>query len=159
MKINEAVIAGAAGTTAFTLFSYLASLSTMENFREPELLGKILNRTIPGLPESESKLAGWLSHYLVGIGFAMIYLHFIKTKKIPPSMIHGAIAGALSGVPASVIWNFVLKKHPFPPRKRTYSFYLQLLIGHAIFGSVCFGIFKSQSRLNHNNYCEISRQP
>ncbi|CAN5244253.1 hypothetical protein BH11BAC5_BH11BAC5_08060 [soil metagenome] len=145
MKGSSIFIAAIAGTTAFTLFSYLASVLFKEDFKEPELLGEMIDRVTPGMAEEQSMFTGWLIHYVTGLGFAAAYQQLIQITGIRPTVFNGMLAGAASGYPASFIWHKTLQLHPLPPRKRSLSFHLQLIAGHAIFGGVIFGVF---SRLN-----------
>ncbi len=144
MDTKKIIAAGIAGTTAFTLFSYLMSVACDEDFREPELIGKMLNRLPTDLSKKQSRLAGWISHYLVGIAFAATYKLIIEKTQIKPSIKNGLITGALSGYPASLTWDKALQLHPAPPRKRSLFYYGQLVIGHAIFGAVAFTVLKQK---------------
>lgn len=140
MEANDIIVAGITGTAAFTLFSYMASKVFDEKFEEPELLGKMIDRVTPAMEKEQAKFTGWLVHYLVGIGFAEAYKQLIHITDIKPSVCNGILTGAITGLPASLIWDTAFKNHPAPPRKRSFSYCLQLITGHAIFGAVIFGI-------------------
>ncbi|MEO5942585.1 MAG: hypothetical protein ABIP30_05335 [Ferruginibacter sp.] len=45
MKGSRIILAGIAGTTIFTLFSYLATALLDEDFKQPKLLGKLIYRS------------------------------------------------------------------------------------------------------------------
>ena len=70
MKAAHILIAGIAGTSAFTLFSYIVSLKQKKNFREPELLGDMVDTTVPEISTGTARSTGWLIHYLTGAGFS-----------------------------------------------------------------------------------------
>ncbi|MEO7444634.1 MAG: hypothetical protein ABIT96_12585 [Ferruginibacter sp.] len=142
MKANEIMLAGVAGTTAFTLFSIGASHVCNENFEEPELLGDMIYPLTP-LRKKPAKLTGWVTHYLVGIALAAFYKIILQSSRYKPTISSGLLAGAITGYPASLVWDAVLRVHPQPARPRTTSFYVQLTIGHAILGAVIFAVFKS----------------
>lgn len=142
MKITDTIIAGIAATTAFSLFSYLASYAADEKFQEPELIGEMANRLPNDLSENQARFAGWLSHYILGIGFASAYQQLVSVTNIKPSIGNGVIAGALSGFPASLAWDNAFKMHPLAPNKRTLPYYFQLVVGHALFGAVCMGVLQ-----------------
>ncbi|CAN5794288.1 hypothetical protein BH11BAC3_BH11BAC3_12960 [soil metagenome] len=146
MKANDIIIAGVAGTTAFTFFSFIASKIFNEKFIEPELLGKMLVRAKPSLEKQTALFTGWLIHYLIGISFTAVYKKFLVAENIKPSAQNGAVTGAVSGCFASLIWDAAFKIHPLPPRKRNFSYYLQLTIGHAIFGTTVFMVLQHMKR-------------
>src|SRR6187402_1545068 len=102
MKKIEIIAGGIAGTTAFTLFSYLLSKKTGKNFKEPELIGKMINRSVDGADKDTSQFAGWLSHYLIGISFAAAYKELVDKTGMKPSVTNGIIVGAVSGFPAAL---------------------------------------------------------
>jgi hypothetical protein len=96
----------------------------------------------PKLSKMQSQFTGWLIHYAIGIGFAAAYKQLLNLTGAKPTIVNGVIAGAITGYPASLVWDTTMKKHPLPPRKRNISFYLQLTAGHAIFGAVIFSLYK-----------------
>ena len=138
MRSAYIIAAGIAGTSAFTLFSYLSSKLSGRNFKQPELIGKMIKRTDIDLDKNESQFAGWLMHYLIGIAFAGAYEELIKVTGIKPSIKNGAIMGALSGFPASATWHTSLEMHPAAPRKSNFEYYVELFLGHVVFGATCF---------------------
>lgn len=123
MKGKEIIIACIAGTTAFTMFSYVASAIFKENFKEPELLGNTIDTATPEMHEEQSQFTGWLIHHATGIGFAAVYNQLLQITGIRPTIAKDIITGAMTGYPASFIWDTTLKVHPLPPRKRSLSFY------------------------------------
>ena len=147
-------MAALAGTTAFTFFSYLVSKTMNKDFKEPELLGKMVERVTPELGEKESQFTGWLIHYLTGIAFVGAYKLLIDITGIKPSAGNGMVIGATSGLPAALIWDTALKLHPAPPRKPSANYYLHLGLGHMILGATSFfvlGLFDTRKKPMH--YC------
>jgi hypothetical protein len=144
MKLSNAVLAGIAGTTAFTVFSYIVAEQSNRSYKQPKLIGKMIDRSSPELDRKQAEFTGWLTHYLIGIGFAMIYKQIIDASGIKPRPRNGAIAGAISGIPAALAWHTTLKLHHKPPRKTTWDYYAELVMGHIVFGATCFWIFKKR---------------
>lgn len=142
MNVKEIVLAGIAGTTAFTIFSYIISKATGENFKEPQLLGRMIEDVTPNADEPESQFSGWLLHYLIGVGFSTSYKMLLKLTPMKPTITNGAIVGAASAIPAVASWHSALSVHPTPPRDKTVDYFLQLSIGHIIFGMASFWVFK-----------------
>lgn len=140
--VKNALLASAAGTTAFTAFSYLAASLFNKKFEEPKLLGTMINRLDVEMDRKESQVSGWMLHYVTGILFVLIYQRMLKQKNIPVTIGNGAVAGLLSAAPASLIWHIALEAHPSPPRKSSLAYYTQLAIGHAIFGAVSFAVLR-----------------
>jgi hypothetical protein len=96
-KSSNLVATGAAGTTMMTLFSYVVSLAADKNFSEPEHLGTLINRLVPGNSKKTNQVASWVAHYAVGLIFVLPYHELWKTGKIKKTVANGIILGALSG--------------------------------------------------------------
>lgn len=135
-KTENTLLSASAGTTAMTLFSYLVSLTARENFSEPEHLGTMMHRLVPGSSKQASQAAGWGAHYAVGMLFVLAYQELWKTGKIKKSIKNGIILGALSGAFALLVWKTTMKSHPAPPWIDFTKFYMQLVPAHIVF-AVC----------------------
>lgn len=142
MNLKDATLAGVAGTTAFTTFSYLAADIFNKKFKEPELLGTMIDRVTPALDKKESQFSGWMLHYITGIGFAAACQYILEQTDTKPNIQKGVVAGLLSALPGSLMWHTAFKIHPAPPRKESLAYYTQLTIGHAIFGAVSFAMLR-----------------
>jgi hypothetical protein len=137
MTKNENTLASAtAGTTLMTLFSYLVSLAADKNFSEPEHLGTMIHRFMPGKSKKATQLAGWGMHYAVGLLFVLAYRELWLTGKIKKTIANGLILGLLSGALAVLAWKATLKAHPAPPWMDFTQFYIQLVPAHVVF-AVC----------------------
>ena len=123
-----------AATSAMTLFSYVYSLVTKDNSREPELLGKLMHRLFPGNSKSAAKFSGWVTHYGVGLLFAELYGQIWQRSGMNPNPGTGLVFGGLSGIAAILIWKFTLTVHPFAPVLDFDSFALNLFLAHFVFG-------------------------
>lgn len=136
MKTKATLVAGVTGTTFMTLFSYLVSLAADKNFSEPEHLGTLMHRLVPGSSKKTTQLVGWSAHYAVGLLFVLAYQELWKTGKIKKTVTNGIILGTLSGAMAVLIWKATMKTHPAPPWIDFTNYYMQLVPAHIVF-AVC----------------------
>lgn len=122
------------GTSLMTLFSYIMTYEVKEQFREPQLLNELINRSdIFGV--ENSRLAGWFLHYGVGTIFVIIY-HFVwKYSLIGPSLSSGTILGFVSGLIGITGWYFVFRIHHNPPAVDIGDYFIHLIVAHIIFGA------------------------
>jgi hypothetical protein len=135
-QVAKIIIAGSAGTSAMTIFSYALSEVRDTNFKEPVLLAKMIaNLNVP-IKKEDTRLQGWLLHYGVGIFFAFTYRHFLKEIRPLDKVKAGLIIGALTGVFGMSVWRLTFLLHPKPPVTNYRRFYGQLLVAHVIFGVV-----------------------
>jgi hypothetical protein len=134
MKLNKIIPVGITATTFMTLYSYILSEMKEEHFKEPEILGKLLQNLMPAIRKEFAKAAGWEIHYLVGLLFAAIYIYLWQVKKIKPTLQNGLLFGGVSGLIAVTVWKAVLKLHPDPPHLKYKRYYLQLIPAHIVFG-------------------------
>lgn len=119
-----------------TLFSYLVSLAEKKNFSEPEHLGTLMHRLVPGSSKKMTQAAGWGAHYAVGLLFVLAYQELWTSGKLKKSLSNGLILGVLSGALAVWVWKATLKSHPAPPWIDFTKFYIQLVPAHIVF-AVC----------------------
>ena len=142
MKANEVFIPAITGTSFMTLFSYIAGEIEDENFSEPDLLSKLYNRIDSNVSTQTSKIAGWNTHYLIGVAFALIYAELWHKMKLRPGIKHGLAVGAISGVTAIAAWATFFKLHPAPPGIHFKKYYAQLWVAHIMFGIVAALTYK-----------------
>jgi hypothetical protein len=135
--------AGVMGTNAMTAFSYLVSEEKNRQFREPELLEKLLARLAPQTNDRLASAFGWAAHYSVGVGFTTIYHSLWRQKKNRPSLFGGILLGGISGLLGVAVWSTVFYIHPDPPKINYKRFYAHLLAAHLIFGGVAALTYKS----------------
>jgi hypothetical protein len=88
-KAANIVSSATAGITMMTLFSYLVSLAADKNFSEPEHLGTLIHRLVPGNSKKMTQVAGWGAHYAVGLLFVLTYQELWKTGRIKKSIRNG----------------------------------------------------------------------
>jgi hypothetical protein len=134
MKTGNILISAIVGTSAMTIFSYLVSNSKNKNFREPEVLGKLIKALPPNISKDTAQLTGWGLHYTIGLAFVACYNEIWKQTKIKPSLTSGVLMGAASGVVGILGWKLMFKAHPNPPAKNLKPFFGHLLLAHIVFG-------------------------
>ncbi|PKQ43627.1 hypothetical protein [Confluentibacter flavum] len=134
IQIGKTLISAIVGTTAMTLFSYLVSESKNKNFREPQIMGQLVER----LPTSDSKesahMAGWGMHYATGILFMLIYIKLLEKTGAKPTLTSGALLGVTSGLAGILGWKGMFEGHPNPPAKNLKAFFGHLMLAHVVFG-------------------------
>lgn len=134
MQTGKILISALVGTSAMTLFSYLVSESKNKNFREPEVLGDLVERLPNTNSTKASQLVGWGLHYAIGTLFVAGYDKLWAKTKVTPSLTSGALLGAASGVVGVIGWKLMFKAHPHPPAKKLKPFFGHLMLAHMVFG-------------------------
>lgn len=133
MDTKKVIAAALTSTSLMTLFSEAVSKVKGSNYNEAQILGELLNRITP-LNKKQAQAAGWLGHYAVGVGFAAVYAAYLKENRRKPTLLNGAIYGALSGLAGAAIWHATFKAHPNPPGVDLKNYYKQLVLAHVVFG-------------------------
>ena len=127
--IEKVLLPSTSATSAMTLFSYVVSSLTGQQFREPVLLNHFFNDT-----QQRSAARGWWLHYLVGLSFALVYqLLWKRFVRLPPTP-DGLSYGALGGLIGILGWRITFATHPRPPRTNRRGYLTQLFVAHLIFG-------------------------
>lgn len=123
------------GTTVMSAFSYIISQQEHKQFREPELLNKLVSRMPLDVKTSKDSMVGWAIHYIVGLVFCTLYDRIWQRLTPAERMLVSIPLGALSGVIGAVVWKTTFQKHPFPPVIRYKNYYLHIVLAHVIFGA------------------------
>jgi uncharacterized membrane protein YagU involved in acid resistance len=137
MKLINVIISGIAGTALMTFFMYLLSYLTKRRLKVVKILGTML--TIYSNPEgklsesNKSITVGILTHYGVGIGFAISYLILWEYHIGKPDLIHAFIFGLINGILGIFIWRLFLMVHPSPPKLPFKTYMSSLVLGHVVF--------------------------
>lgn len=126
------VLAGVAATSYMTLFSYHLSRSKRKQFREPELLERVIGDLWPGLRGDAARASAWVIHYAVGVAFAATYECTHPPVNGKAALIRGAAFGAACGLLAIGVWHLTFKLTSRKAELRSY--YAQLFAAHVIFG-------------------------
>src|SRR5690554_4222684 len=150
MQTKKIFFAGILGTSAMTLFSYLVSKRKNKNFREPELLGQLIER-LPNKPSNLSaQIAGWGIHYAIGISFMACYSEIWERTGIKPTLASGTFLGVANGVVVVTGWKLMFEAHPNPPAKELKPFFGHLLLAHIVFGVFNAIGYKSTMRIKES---------
>lgn len=135
MNILRIVLAGAIGTTFMTLYSYAAANKEQRQYREPELLNKLVDKAPVDLPKvKKNNVMGWLVHYGIGLTFSTVYDIIWRKTSVLPTTKSSLIMGAISGAIGILGWKAFFSAHPNPPKTHFKGFYAQLMVAHIIFG-------------------------
>lgn len=146
MKISKIFLPATTGTSLMTLFSHFVSEMENKNFSEPQLLAAFEKRILPDLPNESALLAGWLSHYGIGILFTLMYDFWLVKNNKQPAFKTGFLFGAASGVAGIAMWKILFHIHPAPPALPLRKFFTQLFVAHCIFGIAVAETSKSFTR-------------
>jgi len=134
METSKILASALVGTTAMTMFSYLVSEAENKNFREPDVLGELIERLPERKSNDSAQIGGWLAHYAVGIVFVACFNELWKRKIVNPSVTTGALLGAASCLAGISAWKGSFVAHPNPPSKNLKPFFGHLVLAHAVFG-------------------------
>jgi hypothetical protein len=142
--IYKIVLAGIAGTTFMTLYSYLISKKENQQYVEPVLLNKLITNSevIPQKVNNQHP-AGWVAHYGVGILFVMAYWLLWKKALKSPGPVRALIIGASSGIVAITAWKIMFNASPNPPKNNRYGYFRQLFVAHLIFSIAAIAAYKA----------------
>lgn len=142
MQTDKILISAIVGTSAMTLFSYLVSEAKNQNFREPKILGELIERLSKSDSKEYPQMAGWGMHYAIGILFVACYSELWERTKVKPTVASGAVLGAANGVVGVTGWKFMFEAHPNPPANNLKPFFGHLLPAHVVFGVFCAITYK-----------------
>ncbi len=120
-----------------TFFSYTISFIRGKEFKEPQLLTKLLYRQIhTSRLRGVENMPGWIIHLSIGYIFIAIMDCAFLFSGVQPSLWWGMIFGTGLGIIGVAGWKILFAIHPNPPEIHFREFYIQLLIAHIIFGLV-----------------------
>jgi len=144
---GKILVAGIIGTTFMTMFSYLIADKEDEQYREPELLNSLIDRSkyLPAISNKKTHPAGWCAHYLVGILFMISYRILWYNALRRPSIVKSIIIGAASGGIGILSWKIFFSQHDNPPHNYRYGYYRQLFFAHIVFSSFAIMSYKQLS--------------
>jgi hypothetical protein len=144
---GKIIVAGLIGTTFMTIYSYLISKKEKEQYREPELLNALIDRSkyLPSIPNKKVHLAGWATHYAIGILFVLFYRLLWKKSLEEPTIAKIFVIGAASGAIGILSWKFFFSEHDNPPSNNRRGYYRQLFYAHLIFVAAAVLSYKGVS--------------
>lgn len=134
MEIFKILVAGIVATSLMSGFSYGVSILLSSQFREPQLLNILINRSRIFKTEiSRTSKIGWGIHYLIGWVFILIYDVIWRNTQFEPTLTPGIIFGFMTGIVGVVGWRVLLALHKDPPPIKWMEYYLQIIVAHVIF--------------------------
>jgi len=133
---QKIIIAGIIGTSFMTLYSYYRSNKEKQQYREPVLLNKLINRsrTLPVKLE-ENSAVGWATHYSIGVMFVLAYYLLCRRALQHPTPSKALLIGSGSGIVAIASWKIMFIMNPNPPDNHRYGYYRQLFVAHVVFAA------------------------
>ncbi|WP_116788628.1 hypothetical protein [Flavobacterium psychrotrophum] len=146
MKTAEKIIiAGIVGTTVMTLYSYLKAKKEKQEYVEPVLINKLVDksRNLPEVEDNDSHPLGWGLHYATGIAFMAAYYLLWKKVLKKPTLSRITITGVTSGIVGIAVWKLLFTQHDNPPHNYRYGYYKQLLIAHIVFSFAGIATYKA----------------
>ncbi len=135
---GKIIVAGIAGTTLMTMYSYFVSRKEKEQYREPELLNALIDRSkyLPAIEHKKIHPAGWGAHYAIGALFVLSYKILWEKSLDKPTLLKTLIIGAISGTIGIISWKIFFSEHDNPPSNYRHGYYRQLFYAHIVFSSV-----------------------
>ncbi|KQO22941.1 hypothetical protein ASF10_11365 [Flavobacterium sp. Leaf82] len=137
----QLIIVSIAATSAMTLFSYAASASFRELYKEPVLLTFMLTKLNIKLPEQTKATLAWILHYFIGFLFVAAYYFLWIRDILPISFLTAFLLGFVSGVIGILGWMIMFKLSDHKPAIDFKGYYFQLLLAHIVFGLVATAVY------------------
>lgn len=148
MDIFSVVHAGILATAAMTALLYATAWITGSNVKVVKILGTMLTRQTRedgGCSDNPFViLVGMISHYLVGIGFAIAYWLLINYEVLNKSWQDALIYGNSIGVVAVIVWRLYFFVHVKPPKVPLFLFLSLILAGHNLLALLLYAFMKSK---------------
>ncbi|OAQ39746.1 hypothetical protein A5893_09195 [Pedobacter psychrophilus] len=133
-SIKECYIIAILATLAMTIFSILMTNVYKKEFREPNLIGKIVEHHIKDSPKWLSITSGYIIHFVVGFIFTSIQLYLYLL--IAPVWYNAILLGIINGIVGCIIWYFTIMIYSDVLFVKVGSFLYQLMFAHIIFSIV-----------------------
>ncbi len=136
--LTKAIIAGAAGTLAMTIFAAMAPLMGMPEMNVPKMLSSTM-----GLPV----VFGWGAHFMVGIVLAFVYAAVFYNRFKGSGVVKGMKYSLIPWLMAQLIvmpMMATMNNMPFSAGIFSGSFVMAVgsLMGHLVYGLVLGLTFK-----------------
>ena len=144
MEFLRMLSAAFAGTAVMTVFSYIVAEIMNTQFREPQLLNRLLSssKMIKG-KFRKSSLAGWLIHYSIGTMFVLCFAILWDYTQIGIGWTSATIFGFCAGIVGILGWKTMFTLNSDPPEILLKDFSVQLIIAHIIFALGAFVFYRS----------------
>jgi len=145
--IYKIIAASIIGTSFMTLYSYHRSRKENQQYREPVLLNKLINRSeVLPIKVGDNHPAGWIGHYAVGMLFVVTYYALWKKALHSPGPVRTLTVGTLSGVVAIGAWKTMFSVNDNPPENDRQGYYRQLFVAHLIFSLFALAAYKTSEK-------------
>jgi len=143
------IVAGIVGTSFMTLYSYYKAKKENQQYKEPELLNKLIdrNKTVD-VDVSTKHAAGWVAHYGVGVLFVLSYWVLYRKALHSPGPIKVLVVGSGSAIVAVAAWKVMFSASPNPPDNNRFGYYRQLAIAHLIFTLFALATYRALDQSN-----------
>ena len=145
MEIPKVLTSAITATSTMTAFSYFVSYIKERNFKEPELLADLSQEFIPSKERALALPAGWLTHYSMGLAWALFETCLIENQKMKANVKSSILFGCFGGVIGALVWRTVFKNHPRPPVIPYHRFYGHLVLAHIVYS---MALVQSSKKLN-----------
>lgn len=137
--ISSAVV----GTTVMTIFSYVMAGLNDNQFKEPQLLNKLLDSSKNiSVHFHDHNAAGWFIHYAIGAVFIILFSLIWNFTGIAVSWFSAAGFGFVAGIIGVIGWESMFNFNAAPPDIQLKKFFVQLLIAHVIFALAAFIVYR-----------------
>lgn len=142
--VGKIIIAGIAGTSLMTLYSYYRAKKEHQEYVEPVVINKLIDnsKALPEIDNTDTHPAGWALHYATGIFFIGGYYILWRNALNRPTNYKIIFMGAVSGVLGIIIWKTLFSSHDNPPYNNRMGYYRQLLTAHIVFAVVAVSTYK-----------------
>lgn len=133
-------ISAIVGTSVMTLFLYMTSWITKNNFRVIHILGNML--TFKTKEDGSLSNSFWVFgvgsviHYMVGFLYVVAYHFLLMNGHIRLTLFQGIIVGIVTGIVAVGGWKCFYKLHPKPPIIKLKLYLWVILLAHILFSIV-----------------------
>lgn len=154
MKTAEKIIiAGVVGTTFMTLYSYLKSKQEKQEYVEPVMINKLIDKSenLPDVKNNDTHPVGWGLHYLTGIAFVSAYWLIWHKALRKPTTLKIVVTGTASGLVGIAVWKLLFTQHDNPPHNYRYGYYRQLLIAHIVFSAFALASYKGLEYIDNKD--------
>lgn len=150
-SINKIALAAAVGTTFMTIYSYRRSKKENQQFVEPVLLNKLIDKSenLPDIKDNKQNLTGWALHYFAGLSFVGSYWLFWRKSLHRPTVSKTLVLGSLSGLAGIFVWKSLLSQHQKPPNIDRKKYFGQLFVAHIVFTGFSLLTYKILHKSEH----------
>lgn len=127
-NLTKALLAGVVGTVAMTMLTFIGPMMGMPEMDIPKMLAGFM-----GVPI----VAGWLAHFMVGTGFAVVYAYVLESRIPGSSFVKGALYGLIPWFLAQVMVNPMMGAGVFALNTPApMLMVVGSLMGHLVYGGV-----------------------